>query len=35
MGIQVSFEDTKAFEKSITEYKSNLGVFFKEEGLVK
>jgi hypothetical protein len=31
----VSFEDTKAFEKSINQYKDALQVFFKEEGLVK
>jgi tripartite-type tricarboxylate transporter receptor subunit TctC len=35
MGTQVSFEDTKAFEKSINQYKDALQVFFKEEGLVK
>lgn len=35
MGIQVSFDDPKSFEKSIEEYKENLRVFFKEEGLVK
>jgi tripartite-type tricarboxylate transporter receptor subunit TctC len=35
MGIQVSFEDTKLFEKSINHYKESLQVFFKEEGLVK
>ena len=35
MGTQVSFEDTKSFEKSINQYKDALQVFFKEEGLVK
>jgi tripartite-type tricarboxylate transporter receptor subunit TctC len=35
MGIQINFEDTKSFEKSIEEYKESLRVFFKEEGLVK
>jgi tripartite-type tricarboxylate transporter receptor subunit TctC len=35
MGIQVSFDETKAFEKSIEQYKVNLQAFFKEEGLVK
>ncbi len=35
MGTQVSFEDTKGFEKSINQYKDALQVFFKEEGLVK
>jgi len=35
MGTQVSFEETKAFEKSINQYKDALQVFFKEEGLVK
>lgn len=35
MGTQVSFEETKAFEKSINQYKEALQVFFKEEGLVK
>ena len=35
MGIQVLFEDTKSFERSIDQYKENLQSFFKEEGLVK
>jgi tripartite-type tricarboxylate transporter receptor subunit TctC len=35
MGIQVSYEDSRSFEKSIGDYRDNLGVFFKEEGLVK
>lgn len=35
MGIQVSFEDTPAFAKSIEQYRMNLQAFFKEEGLVK
>jgi tripartite-type tricarboxylate transporter receptor subunit TctC len=35
MGIQVSFDETNAFEKSIEQYKVNLQAFFKEEGLVK
>jgi len=35
MGIQVMFEDTNSFEKSIKEYSDNLTAFFKEEGLVK
>ncbi|MBN1105676.1 MAG: hypothetical protein JXL84_19870, partial [Deltaproteobacteria bacterium] len=35
MGIQVSYEETKAFQKSIEMYKANLQAFFKEEGLVK
>jgi tripartite-type tricarboxylate transporter receptor subunit TctC len=35
MGIQVMFEQTSAFEKSIKEYADNLSAFFKEEGLVK
>ncbi|HUJ89010.1 MAG TPA: tripartite tricarboxylate transporter substrate binding protein [Syntrophorhabdales bacterium] len=35
MGTQVRFQDTKAFEKSINQYKDALQVFFKEEGLVK
>ncbi|MDD1751441.1 MAG: tripartite tricarboxylate transporter substrate binding protein [Methanothrix sp.] len=35
MGTQVSFEDTKSFEKSINQYKDALQVFFKEEGLTK
>lgn len=35
MGIQVMFEQTSSFEKSIKEYADNLTVFFKEEGLVK
>ena len=35
MGIQVSFEETKAFAKSIGQYTANLQAFFKEEGLVR
>jgi tripartite-type tricarboxylate transporter receptor subunit TctC len=35
MGTQVNFEETRAFEKSINQYKDALQVFFKEEGLVK
>jgi tripartite-type tricarboxylate transporter receptor subunit TctC len=35
MGIQVSFEESKSFAKSIAEYTENLQAFFKEEGLVK
>ena len=35
MGTQLSYEDTDSFEKSIDQYKENLRVFFKEEGLVK
>jgi len=35
MGIQVSFDDTKSFRKSIGQYTKNMQVFFKEEGLVK
>ncbi len=35
MGTQVSFEETRNFEKSINQYKEALQVFFKEEGLVK
>lgn len=35
MGIQVSFDDTQSFQKSISQYTENLQTFFKEEGLVK
>jgi tripartite-type tricarboxylate transporter receptor subunit TctC len=35
IGIQVLFEDTKSFERSIDQYRENLQIFFKEEGLVK
>ncbi len=35
MGTQVSFEDTKSFERSVNQYKESLQTFFKEEGLVK
>jgi tripartite-type tricarboxylate transporter receptor subunit TctC len=35
MGTQLIFEDTESFEKLIKQYKENLRVFFKEEGLVK
>lgn len=35
MGAQVSYENTTSFEKSLSQYKENLRVFFKEEGLVK
>ena len=35
MGIQVSFDDTQSFQKSISQYTENLQAFFKEEGLVK
>ncbi len=35
IGMQVFFEDTKSFEKSLEQQKKNLQQFFKEEGLVK
>lgn len=35
VGMQVSFEDTKSFEKSLEQQKRHLQQFFKEEGLVK
>jgi tripartite-type tricarboxylate transporter receptor subunit TctC len=35
MGTQLTYQDTVSFEKLIEEYKENLRVFFKEEGLVK
>jgi tripartite-type tricarboxylate transporter receptor subunit TctC len=35
MGIQVDFEESKSFAKSIEQYTANLQAFFKEEGLVK
>jgi len=35
MGLQVIYENTASFEKSITKAKEGLQVFFKEQGLVK
>ena len=35
LGVQVSYETTASFEKSLTHYKEGLQSFFKEEGLVK
>jgi tripartite-type tricarboxylate transporter receptor subunit TctC len=35
IGMQVFFEDTKSFERSLEQQKKNLQQFFKDEGLVK
>jgi len=35
LGVQVSYEDTASFEKSLSRYREGLQSFFKEEGLVK
>jgi tripartite-type tricarboxylate transporter receptor subunit TctC len=35
VGMQIFFEDTKSFERSLEQQKRNLQQFFKEEGLVK